>query len=237
MTGFWNIPTPEIHYVCRIALALTAVGTLGVSAMLLPGSTNGKLTRALGRLPRIGHALESLFDAVRMYRRKPKVLLISSAMSVGVHGLFAASIYLIARGLLVDRISLGSHFVIVPLSNATGVLPLLMGPFEFVLEFLYTHLPLAAAAVIPVGQGLVVALCYRLTTVLIAAMGAYYYLGNRAEVTQAMHESQQTMSVPAPLGTAFSATSSSCTYTDRSLFASKVQVFAQPGHRPEKRRS
>jgi hypothetical protein len=206
LTGFWNIPAPEMHYIARIALVLTAVGTLGIALMFLPGEAMERLTQMLGRLPRVGLALESLCDAVRMYRRMPRVLAVSSAMSVGVHCLFAASIYLIARGLLADQISLGSHYVIVPLSNATGVLPLLMGPFEFVLEFLYTHLPLAAGVAVPLGQGLVVALCYRLITVMIAAMGAYYYLGNRAEVTQAMHESQPSSSVPAPLGAVFSTT-------------------------------
>jgi glycosyltransferase 2 family protein len=209
LTGFWNIATPEIHYICQAALVLTVVGTLGIIVMFLPGVLDGKLIRALGRLPRIGHALESLFDAVRMYSRKPKVLIVSSIMSIGVHCLFAASVYLIARGLLVDQISLGTHCVIMPLSNATGVVPLLMGPFEFVLEYLYTHVPLAAGAVVAVGQGLVVALCYRLITVLIAAAGACYYLSNRAEVREAMHQRQPVPSVPAPLGAVFTAANSS----------------------------
>ena len=189
-TGFWEIPIPEIHYICQVAVVLTFVGAAGIAVMLTPGVTDGKLSRALGRLPRVGHAIESLIDAVRMYRRKPRVLFLSSLMSIGVHSLFATSIYLIARGLMVKEISLGSHFVIMPLSAATGVLPLPLGPFEFVLEFLYTHVPVAAGAIVPKGQGLVVALCYRLITVMIAALGMYYYLGNRKEVTEAMHESE-----------------------------------------------
>jgi hypothetical protein len=35
----------------------------------------------------------------------------------------------------------------------------------------------------------VVALVYRIVTLLIAALGTYYYLGNRREVTAAIHES------------------------------------------------
>ena len=42
--------------------------------------------------------------------------------------------------------------------------------------------------IIPEGQGLVVALCYRLITVLVAALGIGYYIGNRREVSEAIHE-------------------------------------------------
>lgn len=201
-TGFWSIPTPEIHFICQATIILTVVGTLGIAVIFVPAVLDGTLVRVLSRLPQIGHALGGLFDAVRMYRDKPKVLIVSSMMSVGVHCLFAASIYLIARGLMVDQISLGSHLVIVPLSNATGVLPLLAGPFEFVLEFLYTHVPLPAGAAVAVGQGLVIALCYRLITVLIAAAGAPYYFGNRAEVRDAMHDNESMTTVPFPAATA-----------------------------------
>jgi hypothetical protein len=203
LNGFWSIPTSEIHHICQATIVLTVVGTLGIAAMFVPAVLDGKLVRTLGRLPRAGRALASLFDAVRMYRGKPKVLVISSVMSVGVHCLFAASIYLVARGLLVEQISLGSHLVIVPLSNATGVLPLLAGPFEFVLEFLYTHVPLAAGASVAAGQGLVIALCYRLITVLIAAAGAPYYFGNRAEVRRAIHNDEPATAVPFSAGTAY----------------------------------
>ncbi len=36
-----------------------------------------------------------------------------------------------------------------------------------------------------------VALCYRLITVLVAALGIGYYIGNRREVSEAIHENEQ----------------------------------------------
>ncbi|HEY4759984.1 MAG TPA: lysylphosphatidylglycerol synthase transmembrane domain-containing protein [Thermoguttaceae bacterium] len=190
LTGFWRIDVPEIRMISQATFIITIAGTLGIVLLLMPGVTDGRLSRAIGRLPRVGHILASLIDAVRMYRRKPIVLFVSSLMCIGVMCLFSIGIYLIARGLPGEVLSLGLHFVVMPLSAAVGVLPLPLGPFEFVLEFLYTHVPQAGASIAK-GQGLVVALAYRLITVLIAALGIYYYLGNRREVADAIHEEKE----------------------------------------------
>ncbi len=143
--------------------------------------------RFVGRIPRVGDPLQKLIEAVRMYRRRPRVLLLSSIMSVGVHSLFAVGLYLIAVGLFRHHLSLGEHFVVVPVSNVASVIPLPMGPFEAVLDFLYAS---AHVAGVVSGQGLVVALAYRLITGLIAALGVFYYFGNRREMAEVMHEAE-----------------------------------------------
>ena len=84
--------------------------------------------RAIGRIPRVGRPLESLIKAVRMYSRKPVVLILSSLMTVGVHCLFAVGCYLIACGLPGNHLSLAEHFVVMPLSAATQVIPAADGP-------------------------------------------------------------------------------------------------------------
>lgn len=180
----------EVQLACRAVFALTAAGTLAGAALLTPGVTDGRLSRALGRLPRVGSSLGNLIDAVRMYRRKPGVLTVSLLGSLGVHCLFVLGVYLIARGLPGDDLTLSAHFVVVPVAAATGILPLPLGPFELVLEFFYTHLP-SGESLIPAGQGLVVALVYRLINVLIAAMGIGYYLGSRREVAEVLQETRE----------------------------------------------
>jgi len=190
LAGFWWISDQKIHMICTATFIITFVGTAGIALTYVPGVIDGPFSRALGRLPRVGHFIAGLIEAVGLYRYKPMVLFISSVMSVGVHCLLAVSLYLIARGLPGDVLSLGSHFVIWPISAATAVLPLPFGPFEFVLEFLYTHVH-QAGVLIPKLQGLVVALCYRLITVLTAALGVLYYLRNRREVSEAIHENEQ----------------------------------------------
>jgi len=190
LTGVWKLQVVEIKLICEITYCLTAVGALLIVLLLTPGFTDGRGTRALGRLPYVGDTITSLIEAVRIYRRKPAVLITTALISVGVHSLFATGVYLIACGLPGDHLSLRMHFVVMPLSASTGALPLPMGPFELVLEFLYTHVPESGVA-IQTGQGLVVALGYRVITLLIAAVGVCYYLGSRGEVAQVMQEAEQ----------------------------------------------
>ena len=70
-----------------------------------------------------------------------------------------------------------------------------MGPSEIGIVFLYKTALLRAAAAVPETiasqQGLIIALVYRLSTILIAPVGAaYYFLGGRSEVTEVMHEAE-----------------------------------------------
>lgn len=192
LTGFWKLEDQKrvISDICTATFVLTAGGAVAITVLLVPGVTDGKGTRALARLPRVGPAIESLIEAVRMYRRKPVVLAAAVLMSMGVHMLFATGVYLIARGLPGDVLSLGTHYVINPLSASTGALPLPFGPFELLLELFYTNVP-EKGVVIQQGQGLVVALGYRLICILIAMVGACYYLGSRGEVAQALREAEQ----------------------------------------------
>lgn len=192
LTGFWTIEGGAglIREICVITFLVTIGGGAAIAALLFPGVTDGRGTRALARLPRVGHTIDRLIEAIRMYRRRPAVMVISSLMSVGVHCLFAVGVYFIARGLFGRVLSLGTHFVINPLSAATGALPLPFGPFEALLEFFYNHVS-EPGIVTQKGQGLVVALAYRLICILIALVGACYYVGSRGEVAQVLREAEQ----------------------------------------------
>jgi hypothetical protein len=125
-------------------------------------------------------------DTGRMYRANMPVLLLSCLLSVGVHCAFTVQVYLIARGLPGNFLSLAEHFAVYPIAGIASSVPLPAGPFEGCLDFLYCHVrePVFLVA----GQGLVVALVYRLITVLIAAVGFCYYLGGRREVAEVMSE-------------------------------------------------
>ena len=163
-------------------------------AVVSVGSMTRKTASAVPTFPLASIAPTTIFG-------RPGVLAASAVMSVFVHGTFAAGVFCIARGLPGEDLSLPMHWVVAPLAASTGVIPLVMGPFELVLEYLYTHVP--STAVIVAGQGLVVALCYRLITLLIAVVGICYYLGSRQEVSELMHEAEQEPPTPAPPGIQF----------------------------------
>ena len=81
---------------------------MGIGLLMMPAVTDGRLARSLERIPRVGPVLDSLIDAMRMYRRKPLVLAVAAVLSIGVHSLFAMGVYCIARGLPGNLHSLGT---------------------------------------------------------------------------------------------------------------------------------
>ncbi len=191
LSGFYRLPNEMLQSVCQITLVLTLVGALGIAALLIPDLTTSRLTARLGRLPYVGHTAMRLVGAVGMYRRRKGVLLASSAMSIVVHSLFSLGIYLITRGLYPQFHSLATQFVVSPLAALTGVLPIPLGPFEFVLNRLFSVVALPDGGYMIAGQGLVVALGYRIITVATAAVGAVYYLISRQELAAALHEVEE----------------------------------------------
>lgn len=189
LTGFWRIDVPDIKKICWATFAITAGGGLVLAFIMGPETWVGPTVRAIGRIPRAGPPLESLIKAVRMFRR-PKILIVASLITVGVHCFFAIGCYLIACGLPGNHPTLAQHFVIMPLGAAMQVIPLPVGPTEAALDYFYANVPVVGPAIAK-GQGLVVSLVYRLITVLIASLGVFYYFGNRRELVEVIHEAEQ----------------------------------------------
>jgi uncharacterized membrane protein YbhN (UPF0104 family) len=176
-----------IKLICRVTFGCTVAGAIGLGILMLPGFTTAPFWDLLVHLPRVGPVLQKLIDALRMYRRQPVLLLVAMLMSLLTHTFFVFSIYLIARGLPGDEPNLGTHFVIVPIANVAGVIPLPggMGPFEYTLDLLYRGV--SSVQVAP-RQGFVIALAFRVITLLIALVGVVYYLTSRREVSELLHE-------------------------------------------------
>jgi glycosyltransferase 2 family protein len=189
-TGFWELPVPELRQISVAMFLITLVSTVGLAVVMGPKSWIGWAVRLIGRIPRVGPALESLFAAVQMYNRKPKVLVAASLLTVCVHLSFAVGCYLIVCGLFDNHLSLSQHFVLMPLSAGMQVIPLPFGPSEVALNFLYSHVPVTSGPPIPNGQGLVVILAYRLISLLIAGLGVFYYFRNRGEMATVIHEAE-----------------------------------------------
>lgn len=191
LTGFHHTDNELIVKICETTWMIAIIGGVAIAILMIPAVTEGRFANSLGKLPGVGGALSSLLEAVRMYRRRPGVLLLAAALTVGVHSCFAIGVCMIARGLPGYDHSLATHMVIMPLSASTGAVPLPMGPFEAVLEYFYLHVPLAVGTIVA-GQGIVVALGYRVITLLIASVGAICYFSSRREVSLALDEAKVT---------------------------------------------
>lgn len=187
-TRFWEVPSAAVVILCKSTVGMMLAGALAIAAALGPDLTRGKSLGWMASIPYVGRPLAKLVTAVRMYRWRLGTLALATLMSVAVHTLFASSLFLIAASLYDPHHTLGVHLVVSPISAVTGVLPVNLGPFEGVLNYLYTVVPLADGGYLPSGQGLVVALGYRIGTVLIAAVGLVYYLAARREVSHLMED-------------------------------------------------
>jgi uncharacterized membrane protein YbhN (UPF0104 family) len=176
--------------VCEVTQILTVVGAVGFALVLLPGLTTLKMWDALARVPRVGSTLMSVLDSIRMYRRQPGMLAVALLMSLGVHSLYAVAIYLLSRGFPGEDPTLASNFIVAPISMVASAAPLPggLGAFEVAFAFMYQALsPPGVHAV----QGVVIALAFRAITLVIACIGAIYYVVDRRNVQTLLAEAKE----------------------------------------------
>jgi len=177
----------SVSKLCKGTLAITAFATV-VLLLLLRFGTQDKLVGRLYQVRHIGPFLERLGAAAQTYRLQKRVLAQALLLTLGVHCLGAVAFYLIAEGLPGERPNLATHFFIVPLGMVAGAIPLPMaalGAFEGVMQFLYLQTGGGVA------KGLVVALVYRLITLLVGTVGIVFYVRTRQDLNQALEESRR----------------------------------------------
>ena len=187
-----DLPTddPDILVLRNASLIGTVVCAAVMGIMLLPSFGSGPLAEFFSELPRVGPTFAQLFGAMRMYRRRLDVLIGTTVMSLGSHGLYIVGIYFLAIGLAHGQTaSLAQHCVIVPLGWIAGALPLPLssfGVFEGAIDYLYVHV----AGVVR-GEGLLVALGYRVITIVIASVGMVFYLRSRKELDEVWQDAER----------------------------------------------
>ena len=188
--------TTEIITFRRMTYLITALGSVALFVVLVPGFSSGRVSRWLASVPKVGPTLESLMGAIRMYRQRKGVLLAAVVMSLGVHSLLSLSMWCLALGLFRTSPSLPvptllEHLIITPMTMVCAALPISpagLGTLELALEGLYRILPAVAGRP---GQGLVVALAFRVTQIGVLVIGVVYYWTDRREVSQLMDEAER----------------------------------------------
>ena len=181
----------QVRSLSDLTLIVTAVATVGLIAVLCGVGIEGPVARFLCRMKRGGAFFQKLVDAARTYRRKRSVLALGLVMTLGVHCASATAFYFIAVGLPEEAPTFAAHFFIVPLGMVSGAIPLPMGAlgaFEAVMKFLYHQV---APAGVSDAQGLLVALTYRVITILVALVGVAFYVVKRREVDRALHDAEE----------------------------------------------
>ncbi|MEX0938316.1 MAG: lysylphosphatidylglycerol synthase transmembrane domain-containing protein [Pirellulales bacterium] len=186
-----QVDNSVVRAICDATLVSTAIGTVGIVVLLVPAISGRRLVARVESWPWIGPTLARLVGAVRMYQQKRPLLVLVTGMSLLVHVLFVLCFYFIALGLPGNAPTLAEHFLVIPLSMVAGALPVTpsgLGALEAAVEFFYQVA--SPSSEVGVGNGMIAALCYRFITVVIALIGACYYLTCRREVAEVMHEAE-----------------------------------------------
>jgi uncharacterized membrane protein YbhN (UPF0104 family) len=162
--------------ICHGIQAAAVAGTLGGVLLLVPGFITSPLWDRLANVPVVGGIVQKLMSAMRVYRGRADRLFLAMGMSLCVHLLYVAMIYLIG-GALLDKSGhhtpeplLKDHFVFVPVAMAAGTLP--QGFLEWMLTRFYEAFSPAETA----SKGLLIALVYRVIQVAVAGIGMAPFL-------------------------------------------------------------
>ena len=183
----------DVAYIAAIVrgmLLLLVMATAVALLVLLPDLTHGTgarlLDRCCGRVPK----LKSVILAVQGYRNHKRSLFTAGAMTFAVHWLFSLGIWLIALGFYGYAPGAAEHLVLHPVANVTQLIPLAAGPYEMVLDKIYTFCPIAGHETYRPGYGLLIALGYRFISLLLGGVGVLFYLASRSELREAMPHSE-----------------------------------------------
>lgn len=183
-SGFYRREETVAQLATQIMIWMTVISTVGIVLALLPSMTQGRFRRLLARLPWGGVFLVNLVNAFQLYRSRPMTLFISALITLPVHVLLAFCVYCVAHGLFAVVPTAMEHQVMHPVANLTSLIPLPAGPYEAVLNELYPVYMGPAG----VGIGLIVAIGYRFTCIVIAGLGGLFYLAGRDEFSGVVEE-------------------------------------------------
>ena len=193
LAGGGATPPGVIRAFVVVIAVFTVVGTVGIGLLMTPFFTGPWVRGQLGRLPVVGGTVARLVDAAAAYRNEKRYLFAAIGVACCTHTLFVVAFWLISRGLPVAAPSLPTMFIVGPLSMCAGAVPLTpsgLGVAEAAMGELFR------AFGYPRSDGLLVALCHRAMTYVMAALGAVYYISARRTVKQVLHEAEELAEAP-----------------------------------------
>jgi len=177
-----------IMRLCFVVQIVALAGSLVLTMMLVPGFTRLKAWDLLEHTPLLGPMLHKLVGAMRAYRQRIDVILLSVVISLLSHFCYVSAIALATYsiGIAPEHLpTVTSIFVIVPPSLIAGALPI--GFYEVAITLLFRA---ASPPGAPPNMGLLIALTHRLIQISIGTIGLGYWLAGRSEFREIMHEAE-----------------------------------------------
>jgi glycosyltransferase 2 family protein len=187
-------PGPEMAWAVKVLWFGTIVGLIGIMLLLIPAVTRSRLMLWTTTWPVVGRIVRELIDSVSLYQGRPTAVIGAGLLSLLGHVGFLSSFYLCAMSLHGSlRPEAGQvipgyvdHLVGLPLPEALSAAvptPAGIGALEGALAWFYQqHQQAVQPDSTPQllesarANGLLTALAYRMTALLVGACGVVFYL-------------------------------------------------------------
>ena len=172
------------------AFALTLLGSIAMVLVLYPKQTGGRyLLVGLAKIPKVGPKFAALFQGFEKFGKTPYTLCESILLAISFHGCFGLGAWCFAQGLFAQTYSVIYQVLLTSLANSSQVIPLPLGPFELVIDLLYQWVPIYAnGPTMKAGEGLIVAIAWRCSFIVVAALLIPCYFLSRSEVRDVQKE-------------------------------------------------
>ncbi len=191
--GLIHSDVPALAILSRTILLATTIGIVVAGLlMLIPSLSGPRMSQWAVKLPIVGTTAAQLLGAVQTYQNQKRLVLLAGGICVVVDVLYITTFYFIARGLPVRAPTWSEHLIIVPVATMAGAIPATpngVGELEAAVNVLYQAMP--GSANIPDGDGTLVTFGFRLTTMVVAVVGFFFYLSHRAEVREVIVEAEE----------------------------------------------
>jgi uncharacterized membrane protein YbhN (UPF0104 family) len=177
----------------------SVAGLLGLAVLLHPAVPRSRWLAKLVQIPKIGPVFGGLANAILLYQNRRGVVIASVLVSIVGHFGMLSSFYFCAQALQLGAAAPGywAHLLLIPGAELAAValpLPGGVGVLEGAVKYCYGLANEAAgfpvSASVAEGAGFATAVAYRVVTVLVAAIGAGYYLTAKKKIDSVRHEEE-----------------------------------------------
>ena len=164
-------------------------GLTGLLVMLHPATPKSWWMKLLIRIPKAGGIIADIADGISLYQQRRAIVALTVVLSVIGHFGIISSFYCCARvvATAAETPSYVTHLLLIPLAEIVGVIVPLPGGVGALEAAVQKSYELAGANP---GIGLLAVGAYRVTTILVAAIGSVYYLASKRQIQELLAEEQ-----------------------------------------------
>lgn len=176
LSGGASVPA-TLALVGRAVVVVTSAAWAAVGLAWLFVSMHWERCIELTRFGAAGELFQRVVEAMRIYRRRPRVLLLAAALALTTLFLNVTGFYLLSAGFAAEHPTWSEHWRIVPTALLSGVIPLpadTLGVLDYAMSRLYR---LVTGGRVAESLGLLVMMSYRVVSIAVATLGFLLYVG------------------------------------------------------------